>query len=214
MQKGFLVSVRNLALLAAISLSLFLTSCGQDSKFKLEIPGVQGPNVSLIQDVVLIDMVFEKLSIDGGLRYAIPEYNNSYLEVSPDLSSGGTLFAAYLSLKDIFNGDLLLLDPQYLPGGRPLPGVSKGSLPAVAVTVPQFENITFYVGTKAFGLFVPFKLDIGSTIVTARFYIGDTRAGNVSLVGPDENDENSGVLLLIDLNAQQIKRLKNYAAQF
>jgi len=198
---------------AALTVSLFSASCG-NSNFQLQIPGVKGPTVSLIEDKVLISMIFENLQIDGGLRYAIPKYENSYLEISPDLQSGGTLFAAMVSLQDLFHGNLHLLPPQLLPGGRPLPGVAGGSLPAVAFSIPKFYNIAFYLGPSVFGIFVPIKMDIGNTIVTARFYMGKTRAGNVSVVGPDTNQENSGVLLLLDLNATQIQQLKSVAKKY
>jgi len=197
----------------ALSLALFSASCGSGSSFNLKIPGVQGPTVTLIEDKVLISMIFENLRLDGGLRYSIPQYPNSYMEISPDLQSGGTLLAAYVSLTDLFQGNLQLLPPQYLPGGRPLPGVATGRLPAVAFSIVNFYGITFYVGNNVFGMFVPFKLDIGSAIVTARFYVGSTRTGNISLVGPDANGENSGLLLLLDLSSTQLKQLKSYAAK-
>ena len=199
-----------LILSIALSVSLFSTSCG-NSSFQLSIPGVTGPTVTLIGDQVLISMIIQNLQLDGGIRYAIPKYDNSYIEVSPDLQSGGTLFAAYVSLQDLFHGNLNLLPPQYLPGGRPLPGVLAGSLPAVAFSIPKLDNIAFYLGPTVFGIFVPVKMDIGSTIVTARFYIGKSAAGNVSIVGPDSTGTNSGVLLLLNLSVAQVNSLKNYS---
>ena len=117
-----------------IALSLIFTSCGK-SKSKLEIPGVKGPNVSLVGDNVLVDIVMENVHIEGGARYSIPQYNNSYLEVSPDLESDGTLLAFSVSLDDIFGDNVQRLDPKTLPGGRAIPGVSSGTLPAVAFSV-------------------------------------------------------------------------------
>ena len=64
-------------------------------------------------------MVFENIILDGGLRYPVPKYPNSYIEVSPHLQSGGTMMSVSISLDDVFNGDLPRLDPQALPGGRP-----------------------------------------------------------------------------------------------
>ena len=51
-------------------------------------------------------MVVEGIQLDGGLRYNIPKYPNSYLEISPDLQSVGTLMAISVSLDDIFNDKL------------------------------------------------------------------------------------------------------------
>ncbi len=193
----------------------FSTSCGESST-QLEIPGVDGPQLTLEEDNLLISMTFENLQLDGGLRYAIPEYDNSYLEISPDLSSAGTLMSINVSLDDVFNDDLLLLDPQKLPGDRNLPGVASGALPAVAFSIPNWDNMTFYLGKKFFGVFVPVEgLDIGTNnIVTARFYSGKVRAGNISMVGADENGENAGFVLLLDLSSSVKRRLKKIAKKY
>lgn len=196
--------------------AVFGTSCG-DSSTSLSIPGVDGPTLTLDEDNLLIAMVFENIALDGGIRYSIPEYENSYIEVGPDLESDGTLMSISVSLDDVFNDEIQLLDPQKLPGDRNLPGVSSGSLPAVAFTIPNWENMTFYLGSEFFGVFVPVGgLDIGTdNIITARFYTGSVRAGNISLVGPDSNGENSGFVLLLDLSSSAVKRkLKKIAKKY
>ena len=211
-----ILKARNLFLTLMIAVTAaFSTSCGESST-QLEIPGVDGPTLTLEEDNLLISMVFEDIQLDGGLRYSIPEYDNSYLEVSPDLSTAGTLMSINVSLDDVFNGVLLLLDPQKLPGDRNLPGVASGSLPAVAFSIPNWDNMTFYLGSKFFGVFVPVSgLDIGTNnIVTARFYSGKVRAGNISLVGADENGENAGFVLLLDLSSSVKKRLKKIAKKY
>ena len=206
---------RNLLVSALILVSAaFGTSCG-DGKTSLSIPGVNGPNLELQQDNILISMTFENIQLDGGLRYSIPKYDNSYIEIGPDLQSAGTLMSISVSLQDVFNGDLQLLPPQSLPGGRNLPGVSSGRLPAVAFTIPKWKNMAFYLGPKFFGVFVPVNLDIGQdNIITARYYSGSARAGNISLVGKDSNGENSGFVLLLDLNSTVKKRLQKVAKKF
>lgn len=63
----------------------------------------------------MIATVFEKIQIDRGLRYALPKFKNSYVEVGPDLQSDGTLMAISVSISDLL-GDLAdVLDPQTLP---------------------------------------------------------------------------------------------------
>lgn len=195
--------------LMVLSVATFSVGCGGDGGTNLQIPGVKGPTVTLTNDNVLIAMVFENIQLQGGLRYNIPKYNHSYIEISPDLQSDGTLMSVNVSLKDVFNDQLQLLDPQTLPGGRPLPGVATGKLPAVAFTIEKFKGISFYLGPKFFGIFVPLKkLDIAGSIVTARFYAGKIRAGNLSIVGQDSNGENGGLLLLLDLSKKVKKGLK------
>lgn len=84
---------------SALLISLgFASSCGNNSSSNIQIPGVQGPNVSLLQDNLQISMVFDTVQIDGGLRYNIPNYKYSFLEISPDLQSNGTLMSISISL--------------------------------------------------------------------------------------------------------------------
>lgn len=201
-------------MLATMTAMIGFTSCGGDSGNNIEIPGVDGPTVTLSEDKLLISMVFENVQLDGGIRYAIPDYPQSWLEVSPDLQSAGTLMMMSLDIEDVLNSDLLLLDPQSLPGGRALPGVAGGSLPAVAFSIEKFNNMTFYVGPKVFGFFVPADIGFENGIASFRYYIGEKRAGTISMVGQDENEENAGVLLLLDMNSSTKKRLLKHASKF
>jgi hypothetical protein len=196
------------ALVTASSL-FFATSCGQNDTANIEIAGIKGPTVSLLQDNLLISLVFENVQLDGGLRYNIPKYKYSYLEISPDLQSNGTLMSISVSLKDIVEGGLDQLDPQKLPGGRNLPGVSTGSLPAVAFSIEKFHNMSFYLGKDAFGIFVPAKIGVDGAIASFRYYVGQQRAGTISVVGNDANGENAGVLLMLDMKGQIKKQLMN-----
>jgi hypothetical protein len=207
---------RKIIIVSLMALSAaFSTSCGDGNGMNLKIPGVDGPTVTLHDDNVLIAMVLQNVQLQGGVRYNIPEYSHSYIEISPDLQSNGTLLSVSVSLKDVFDDGLQLLDPKTLPGGRPLPGVASGKLPAVAFTIESLKNISFYLGPKFFGLFVPLKLDIGlNNIISARFYTGKIRAGNLSMVGADENNENSGFLLLLDLSSSVKRRLKKVSRKF
>jgi hypothetical protein len=189
-------------------------SCGNNSSSNIQIAGVKGPNVQLLQDNLNISMVFENVQLDGGLRYNIPKYNYSYLEISPDLQSNGTLLSVSVSLKDIVDGSLDQLDPQRLPGGRALPGVVGGSLPAVAFSIEKFPNMTFYLSKQTFGIFVPAKIGIDGAIASFRYYINQKSAGTISIIGNDDHGENAGVLLLLNLNGSaQNKILNMYKAR-
>lgn len=200
--------------LIVLSLSIF-QSCGnsESGNSSLDIPGVDGPKIHLVGDQLLISMVFENISVEGGLRYPIPKYNRSYIEVSPDFESAGTLMVFTVDLDDIFKGNVNRLDPQTLPGGRPLPGVSSGALPAVAFTIPKWENVSVYIGPSVFGVFVPVKLKAQGAILTAR-YKADSVSGNISLVSADSNGENSGFLLLLNITKNLEKALKYTAKKY
>jgi hypothetical protein len=203
-----------LVLSTFMTLGLFSTSCGNGtSSSNIKIPGVSTSAITLNNDSVLIAFVFDSIQLDGGLRYNIPKYPNSYLEISPDLQSAGTLMSISIALKDVANGALQSLDPQSLPGGRALPGVASGRLPAVAFTIAKFKNMSFYVGPKLFGVFIPLQnLGIGSSIITARYFVSSTRVGNISLVGADANGEYSGLLLMLDLSSTTAQKTIQKAA--
>ncbi len=196
-----------------LSLSLFFTSCGSGtSGLNQSIPGVNGPTVNLVGDNILIDIVFENLKVEGGARYAIPKYPNSYLELAPDLESDGTILAFSVSLDDILGDGVKRLDPLSLPGGRAIPGVSSGALPAVAFSIDKLKNVAFYVGPKVFGIWVPLnKLDLQGAMITTRFYTDSKRVGNLSLVGADANGENAGFFLALSVNSSQKRSLERVA---
>jgi hypothetical protein len=190
----------------------FASSCGNNSGKNIEIAGLKGPTVSLLQDNVLVTVVFENLQMDGGLRYNIPKYKYSYLEVSPDAETNGTLMVISISLKDLVGGGLDQLDPQKLPGGRNLPGVAGGKLPAVAFSIEKFNNMSFYLGKDVFGIFLPTQVGVDGAIASFRYYVGNKAAGTISLVGNDSNGDNAGVLLMLNINAQaqaMMKKLEN-----
>ncbi len=190
-----------------MSMGAISFSCGEGKN--LEIPGVIGPNVNVVNDQIRIDMILENTSIAGGGRISIPKFQGSFVEFGPALESPGTLLVISISLKAAVGGDGLArsLDPQTLPGGRAIPGIIGGRLPAVAFTVDNFlKGASFYVGNKFLGVFIPYQMNVGvNNIITARFNVGDKKAGNISIVGPDASNKNSGLLLMLDLDANTKK---------
>lgn len=192
-----------IALIIFGSLGIF-NSCGRD--INLNIPGVTGPIMTIAGQGIIISLVLENLSPPAGFRTPIPKFTRSHAEVGPDFESDGTLISFYLSFQDLLdeNGNIRSLPANTLPGGRPLPGIRAGALPSIAFTVDYLRGTTFYLGTNFFGIFVPLRLGVleSTGIITTRFYFAGNRAGNLSVVGYDENDENGGLLLLLDLTKQ------------
>lgn len=209
-----LISLKSLSVTVVAGLTLFSTSCGDSQRDNIKIEGIDGPTITLEQDQILIKTVFKSIIIDGSLRYALPKFEDSYVEVSPDIQSDGALMTVSVSISDLLGGVSDTLDPQTLPGGRALPGVVGGTLPAVAITLEKWNNLTVYLGKDVFGIFYPLNLDIDNAIATFRFYLGDNKAGNISLVGKDNNGENAGVLLLLDMDATTKKRLKKQLRKY
>ena len=189
-------------LFVVLSLGLFSTGCGNSDN--PTIPGVQGPNVNQIDENILISAVLENVKIDLGVRVPIPKYNHSYVELSPDLNSNGTLVSISISaidISDILNRGVDIFDPETLPGGRPIPGVLGGELPAVAFSIENvLNNMSFYIGNDIYGVFVPVNLELGGTVIPYRFKIGNRVVGNIAIVSNDQNGENGGFLLLLDID--------------
>lgn len=189
--------------------SLLFTSCGPDGG-NIQIPGVDGPYTSIDGDKVVLSATFKNVQTVGEIVYDVPEYPNSSLRIGPG-SEQGTIFELKVAAQDILDVDPDTLDPQTLPGGRALPNVVGGSLPAVAFQVEEFNNIVVYVGKEVFGLFIPVKLGVQGTIASYRYFIDEEKAGTISIVGADENNENAGILLLLDLDATAREMLKRIA---
>lgn len=208
------MKVFNFVSLITVSV-LFLFSCSKGGGKNIQIDGVKGPYVNKVEDDVKVSLVVESLSLDTGLRFPVPKFENSYVEITPDQNSDGTLFSASIKIEDLLDGNVTQLPEMSLPGGRALPGVASGKLPASAFTIEKFSNTTVYVGPEVFGLFVPVKnLGMGEGILTFRYYIQGNRAGNLSVVGADANGENEGILLLLDMTETVKQKLIEKGYQF
>lgn len=185
-----------LAVLVAIS----FTACGgRGSGLNPEIAGVTGPDVELVNGRLMLSMVFNNVSVDGGATIPIPKYPNSSVQIGPDFQSAGTLLVLTISTTDFLGDKGASLNPQALPGGRPLPSVAAGVMPAIALQIPQLFNTVLYVGPEIIGFFVPFKkLDLAGSILSFRFYNkGGDPVGILSLVGSDAAGLNAGILAMM-----------------
>jgi hypothetical protein len=193
-------------MMAVVALSAAGTGCGKGQSKNIKIDGVVGPNVNFIDNKLTLSVVLTKASIDFGARIPVPYMPNSYLEVGPDFQTNGYLIAIGVDARDVValaRDYVNLLDPNTLPGGRPLPGVAQGELPSLAVQVPKLNNIVFYMGPQIFGTFIPVKLPFKDYMGTFRFYDGaGDPIGNISVVGADQASENAGFLLLINLRGK------------
>ena len=206
------MTIRKLILVFLLfSLPMTLTSCGGNSgRENPSIFGVGGPEVDLVNGNFVLTVALENINTDVGITFPFKNYPNSSLFVGPDFASGGTLLIFTISLDDYERYGFRKFDPKRLPGGRSLPGVAGGVLPSASFTWDRFPNTRFYVGENVLGVFIPVPgLDLGGIIATYRFYdIHGVRIGNISLVGEDDNGENAGVLVLINIDLR-IQRAMN-----
>jgi len=204
------MSKKLLTIITLLGLSLVSVSCGEGN---VTIPGVQGPNVTLLEDNIVVSMVLEDVALLAGATYKVPKYNNSYIGLNPNLEGPGAVLTATVSLDDIFSADVQQLDPKTLPGGRMIPGVAAGALPAVAFKIEEkLGNTVFYVGPKVFGMWIPLpKFELYGFAWTKSFTAGSKRVGNISLFGKDQTGDNSGFFIALSVNTKNKRRLKNLA---
>ncbi len=193
-------------LIIALVSALAATGCGKGSKKNVKIPNVKGPYVSFIGGILTMSVVLEQVQIDYGLRLPVPKMTGSFLEVGPDFQSNGYLITIGLDPQDVkrlAKDSINLLDPTALPGGRPIPGVAKGELPALAIEIPKWHHLVIYAGNEVFGIFVPVKLPWQDYMGTFRFYDPENvPIGNISIVGGDDKNEHAGFLLLLNLKGK------------
>lgn len=188
-----------LAAMAVVVISFDGCNSGSSGTNSWSINGVSGPTITYGTNRVTISATLQNVSVVGGGTFPIAHMDNSYIEIAPNVT-GGLLLQVSLSTTDVLElGAANLLDPQQLPGGRPLPGVSGGTLPSLAVQVPALHDVTFYIGRSIVGLFVPVNLGLNQMIGTFNFYDSSNKyVGQVSVVGEDANKANSGFLLLLN----------------
>lgn len=196
-----------------LSMALILASCVGGGK-NPTIPGIDGPSVILNQDRVRIVMTFHGLPLNAGLRYPIPGMSDSTIEISPDFESNGTLFVLDLYMGDLSDQGSSELQPKGLPGGRPLPGVAGGKLPALYFSVQNFPGSVMYLGKSKFGLYLPMALSTPG-IMTMPYYVNGKENGTLSLIGQEYFGGPSGILLLLNIDQQAKKyfrkQIKRYA---
>lgn len=196
MMKMKKLAMASLATVMAIGLS----GCGgTGTGVNTEIAGIVGPDVEVVNGRLVLSMVFKDLAIDGGATIPIPKYPNSSVQVGPDFQSAGTLLVLTVGVTDFLGDKGQAFNPQTLPGGRPLPSVASGSMPAVALQIPQLFNTVFYVGPEVIGFFVPFnQLDLQGAMLSFRFHNKAGEAiGILALVGADTAGQNAGILAMM-----------------
>ncbi len=219
-----LFKAKNFAMALSVAALTSLVGCGgSGGGTNPVIDGVDGPFVEYVWGKVLLAMVLKNVSVDAGVTMPIPKYPNSTLQVGPDFNSAGTLISLTINGSDFLDNKGEGFDPTTLPGGRPLPGVASGSLPAIAIQIPSLSNSVLYVGPEVLGFFMPFSgLDTAGAIISFRFHNkAGAPVGTLSLVGADTNGLNAGLLALMNVDLlglvgqkQQKATLYRYATQY
>lgn len=197
---------RFLSALGLISL-VVLVGCGsKEVEGDGSIDGISKYRFSVQEGRASLSVVFEKLTIDAGLRIPLARPEGAFVELGPDFESGGALFVISTPLTSLLanNGDLPLVG---LPDGRPLPGVREGVLGAIAVNLPVLGITYLYMAEDVFGIFLPVELPNLPVMVTTR--IRDEKGNLLGvLVGIPKNSSSqiSGALFLFPVEGSVSSR--------
>ncbi len=186
-----------------LTTALLVSACGNDrsSSGDGSVDGVGGFQFSIESGSARLSVAFTGLNIDNGVRVPIFGRGESYIEIGPDFESGGSLFVAHASLKEIFGNRKNLLK-WGLPDGRPIPGIRSRYLPARVLKLPLFGNSLLYQGKDIFGIFLPVSLPLhGINIsVKMRDQFGNL-LGVFTAVAKAGDETSSGALFLFPVDS-------------
>ncbi len=196
-----------------MTLVLFSFSCGQRPTGVPKIPGLAGPEFNLVDGKLLISIKFLNLFLDAGFKGPIPETRQSSFEFAPNVVDGGTLVTFHLDVEDLKTIDIGLGDGNYLPDGRPLPGVPGGRLEDSLRIDTNWKKMSFYYHKKLFGIWMPFGFETAGISGYWNMWLNDMNIGMLGLVGNDPiNNLKAGGLIFLRLenlkNPQVIKLIE------
>ncbi|HBQ20579.1 MAG: hypothetical protein A2Z91_07330 [Deltaproteobacteria bacterium GWA2_38_16] len=164
-------------------------------------PKIKLPNVKVtFGDPVTLSLPLSGQEITVGAKLDVPDLEGAFVELIPQIGNVPATVFLSVPAKVFDNPAFRLRDPGTLPGGRPLPKVAEGKLPAVALEVPQWNNIVFYLGLEVAGLFAPTtgkEPDVQLTLP-----ISDNSGRNIGFITriPQENGANGGYFVSFNWN--------------
>lgn len=203
--KKWLLSLKAMVLCLAIVLT---PSCGQEGGDLPEINGVKGPIFNVVDGQVLMTFKFLNMQVDAGLKFPIPKTKNSFIEFSPNAIDGGMMFQVFIDVEDLKSISIGIGDGNYLPDGRPLPGVSGGRLENSLRIDTDWKDISFYYHKQIFGLWIPVGFETAGLAGSYNIKINGKRVGFIGLVANDASRElPAGAVVLLNLDALKDKQL-------
>lgn len=204
--KKWLVSLKAAVLCVAIVLT---PSCGQQGGSLPEINGVKGPIFNVVDGQVLMTFKLLNMQVDAGLKVPIPKTKRSFLEFSPNMIDGGMMLQLYMDVDDLQSISIGVGDGNYLPDGRPLPGIPGGKLENSLRIDTEWHDISFYYHKELFGLWIPVGFETAGISGYWNINIKEKRVGFLGLVGNDEvRDLKAGAVVLLNIGALKDKQLQ------
>lgn len=203
--KKWLMSIKAMVLCLAIVLT---PSCGQQASDLPEINGVKGPQFNVVDGQVLLTFKFLNMQVDAGLKVPIPKTTHSFMEFSPNMIDGGMMLQLYLDVEDLKKISVGVGDGNYLPDGRPLPGIPGGRLEDSLRIDTEWYDISFYYHKELFGLWIPVGFETAGISGYWNVNMNAKRVGSLGIVGNDPvRDYKAGGVLLLNLSALKDKQL-------
>jgi hypothetical protein len=197
--KKWMVSLKVMVL----SFAFMITGgCGQQGGGLPPINGVQGPIFNVIDGKILMTVKLLNMNLDAGFKLPIPKTLNSEFEFAPNVVDGGMILQVYMDPEDLKKVSVGVGDGNYLPDGRPLPGVPGGRLDNSLRVDTKWNDISFYYHQKLFGLWIPVGFETAGISGYWNVVINQKRVGMIGIVGNDEDqDLKAGGVILLNLDA-------------
>lgn len=196
--RKWMLSLKALLLCFAIVLA---PGCGNQAELP-RINGVEGPLFNIVDGQVLLTFKFLNAQVDAGLKVPIPKTQRSYLELAPNAIDGGMILQVYMDVEDLRSINIGVGDGNYLPDGRPVPGIPGGKLENSIRIDTTWRDISFFYHPKLFGLWIPFGFETAGISGYWNINIKGKRAGFLGLVGNDPvRDYKAGGVVLLNLDA-------------
>jgi hypothetical protein len=196
------------AMLLCVAL-LAAQSCGKQGNDLPQINGVEGPIFNVVDGQVVLTFKFLAMQIEAGLKLPIPKTKNSFMEFSPNVMDGGMMLQVFMDVKDLKEISIGVGDGNYLPDGRPLPGVPGGRLDDSLRIDTDFYDVSFYYHKKLFGFWIPVGFETAGISGYWNLNVNQKRIGLLGLVGDDPNRGfKAGGIVLLNLDALKDKQLQ------
>jgi hypothetical protein len=188
---------------------LISASCGKSPTGLPQLNGIQGPQFNLVDGRILMSLKFLNLEVDNGFKAPIPETKNSFFEYSPNLEDGGTLLVFHLDIEDLRTIDIGAGDGNYLPDGRPVPGIPGGKLENSLRIDTAWKDISYFYHKKLFGVWIPFGFETAGLSGYWNMYFNQKNIGMLGLVGNDPvNNFKAGGIIFLKLQNLENPELK------
>lgn len=195
--------------LVVCSVVMISAGCGQQTGGLPEINGVKGPQFNLVDGKVLLTIKLLNVNLDAGLNVPIPETRNSSFELAPNVVDGGSMLVLHIDLEDLRAIDVGVGDGNYLPDGRPVPGIPGGRLEDSLRIDTPWKDISFFYHKKLFGVWIPFGFETAGISGYWNMNFSGKNIGMLGLVGNNPvNNHKAGAIIFLRLENLKDKQLK------